>query len=437
MDDSCDIAIVGCGAAGLMAATWAGRTPSAGATRDRPRIIAFDGARTLGAKILVAGGGRCNVTHDVVDETAYAGSSRHAIRKVLLQFGVPRTVEFFRDLGVELKREDTGKLFPVTDDARTVLDALVGAARDARVEIRHPARVTAIERTERGFLVRTGGPEAGEAGPAGIVEARRVILCAGGKALPKTGSDGVGYELARSLGHSVTPHVFPALVPLVLERGHWLTALSGLTLDATLELRSASGRKFQAFTGSTLLTHFGLSGPSVLDMSRFWSGAVIEARERGEAPPRLVICVVPGRKPEELDRDLVVLGSRSIARWLGDSCGLSERLGAALCAHARVDARAVGAVVTREQRLRLIGALTQLDVPISGDRGFTYAEATAGGVPLSEVRLETMESRMCPGLHLCGEILDVDGRIGGYNFQWAWASGHVAGVGAARALTGT
>src|SRR5262247_1057749 len=171
-----DLAVVGAGAAGLMAALTAAR-------RGR-RVVVVDGARTLGAKILVSGGGRCNVTHERVDETAFAGSSPAAIRKVLRRFGVPETVEFFRELGVSLKREDTGKLFPTTDRARTVLDALLAATRTSGVDIRHPWRVTEIEADDDVFTLT---------GPAGSLVARSVVLATGGRSVPKTGSDGRGY----------------------------------------------------------------------------------------------------------------------------------------------------------------------------------------------------------------------------------------------------
>ncbi len=439
MIDRVDIAVVGAGAAGLMAAIQAGR--SARARAEHLRIVVLDGARTLGAKILVAGGGRCNVTHDVVDESAYAGSSRHAIRKVLLQFGVVRTIEFFRELGVELKREETGKLFPTTDRARSVLDALLTAARDAGVEIRHPWRVGSIVHHDGHFEIARAfvGSEAAldephggaptdskDQGTQGII-ARRVILATGGKSLPKTGSDGAGYGIARSLGHSITPKVFPALVPLTLPREHFICALSGLTLPATLSVRSGTGKKLVEFTDSTLCTHFGLSGPSVLDVSRFYFDA-----KASDPNAALVLNWLPGWNAERLDGALRAGGRTTVVGLLREH--VPERLAEAICRFAGVLASTRVDQLTREARRRLVDAVVELPLPITGDRGFAYAEVTAGGVPLTEVRLETMESRVCPGLHLCGEICDVDGRIGGYNFQWAWASGFVAGSGAAAAV---
>jgi predicted Rossmann fold flavoprotein len=413
VDRQADILVVGAGAAGLFAATWAGRTASAA---GRPlAVVAVDGARKLGAKILVAGGGRCNVTHEVVSEADYAGSTPPAIRKVLRRFGVADTVTFFAEAGVELKREETGKLFPTTDSARTVLDALVREASRAGVRLVHPARVTALVRDERGFVATT------DAGP---VRAARVILCTGGRSLPKSGSDGGGHELARSLGHSLTTPIVPALVPLVLPPDHWIRSLSGLTLPTEVSLHAPGGRRLVAATGSTLCTHLGLSGPAVLDISRHW----LVARH---ADPAVTLALnwLPGVSVEEVDRLLLDGQRRGALATLRER--LPDRLARILCEMA--GAPAMGDL-PRESRRRLAAAVTATPLPVVGDRGFTVAEATAGGVPLAEVRLETMESRVCPGLHLAGEVLDVDGRIGGFNFQWAWASGFVAGSSAARAV---
>jgi hypothetical protein len=409
-----DLLVVGAGAAGLFAATWAGRT--AAAAGRTPSIVAVDGARKLGAKILVAGGGRCNVTHVEVRETDYAGSSPPAIRKVLRRFDAADTVQFFAAAGVALKQEETGKLFPVTDSARTVLDALVREARAAGAALVHPARVERLVRTADGFVAET---------PAGAIRCRAVILCTGGRSLPKSGSDGGGFLLAESLGHSLTSPIVPALVPLVLPAGHWITALAGLTLPTEVALSSATGRRLFATTGSTLCTHVGLSGPAILDASRHWLMA------RADDPGvRLALNWLPGSSADAVDRLLVEGQRRGALATLRER--LPDRLARALCGLAEVPATGD---VSRDARRRLAALVAATPLPVTGDRGFAVAEATAGGVPLAEVRLETMESRLCPGLFLAGEILDVDGRIGGFNFQWAWASGFVAGTAAAVRLT--
>ena len=408
MTESADVVVIGAGAAGLMAATRAGRVGA-----GRRRIVALDGSRKLGSKILIAGGGRCNVTHEVVDETAFAGSSAKAIRKVLGRFGVEDTIRFFGERGVEFKREETGKLFPTTDRARTVLDALLGAAREAGVEIRHPRRVETIRREGEGYVL---------AGDWGELAARRVVLATGGKSVPETGSDGHGHEIARSLGHTIT-RLLPALVPLLLPDGHYVRTLPGLTVPASFEVRSGSGKRLAAFTDSTLCTHFGLSGPSVLDVSRYLLDARLD-----DPGATLVASWLPGESLESVDALLRDLGPKTPSGRLHERMPI--RLARALCEAAGVDPALPGHQLSREARRTLARLVAADPLPIAGDRGFRVAEVTAGGVPLAEVRLETMESRVSPGLFLCGEVLDVDGRIGGYNFQWAWASGHVAGTAA-------
>jgi len=419
-DGAVDLVIVGAGAAGLFAAIWAGR---GGPAQDRPtpqRIVLVDGAATLGAKILVAGGGRCNVTHHAVDERDFAGGSRAAIRQVLRHFSVEKTIEFFESQGVTLKREETGKLFPTTDKARTVLDALLSAARGSGVTILHPWRVATIERDVDGaaFVVTSTSGE--------TLHATRLILATGGLSLPKTGSDGHGHRLVQSLGHSITPRVFPALVPLILESGHPLLAVSGVSAVARLDVALGSGKRVASCTDSLLCTHFGLSGPAALDISRWWSAA------RSDDPQaRLTINWVPQESADSMDRLLLAAPTAAPPRLTPSAFlrgRLPERLAEALCAVAGVDPHASLRQLSREVRRDLSRALCELVVPVTGDRGFGHAEVTAGGVPLSEVHLATLESRLCPGLFLCGEILDVDGRIGGFNFQWAWASGFTAGV---------
>ena len=389
-----------------MAAIWAGR-----ANRSR-RIVVLDSARKLGAKILVAGGGRCNVTHHEVDECAFAGSSRNSIRKVLRRFDVSHTVEFFRELGVELKQEETGKLFPVTDSARTVLDALIRAAREAGVELLHPAGVDGVHRQDDRFVLR---------GEWGSMNADRLVLATGGRSLPKTGSDGRGYDIARSLGHSITPRVIPALVPLTLPPDHFVCSLSGLTVPTTLDVRSSTGKRLVSFTNSTLCTHFGLSGPSVLDISRYWINASMD-----DVGATLVINWLPGETTETVDRGLVEAGLTLPTKWL--RARMPERLARAICEYAGIDGSLPASQLRRGQRRELAAIIAEMPLPVTGNRGFGYAEVTAGGVPLREIRLETMESRVCSGLYLVGEICDVDGRIGGFNFQWAWSSGYVAGT---------
>lgn len=396
-----DVAIIGAGAAGLMAAIWAGRS------RPGRRIVALDSATRLGRKILIAGGGRCNVTHRIVSAEDYAGSSRPAIRKVLQRFEVADTIRFFEELGTPLKQEATGKLFPVSNRAQSVLEALLAAAQAARVEIRHPQRVASLTRTaEQTYRL---------AGTWGALYAPAVVLATGGRSLPQTGSDGHGFSLAQGLGHSLTTPITPALTPLTLPPAHFAGRLSGVAAPATVTLWSGTDRRLAQFSGAVLCTHFGLSGPAILDISRYFLHARVD-----DADAHLTANWLPEWESAAVDKELQ--NNATPLTWLRRQ--MPERLARALGEEAGV----ANGPLTRAQRQRLVQMATRCPLPVTGSRGWAYAEATAGGVPLREVALKTMASRLSAGLYLCGEICDVDGRIGGFNFQWAWASGYVAGV---------
>jgi predicted Rossmann fold flavoprotein len=288
----------------------------------------------------------------------------------------------------------------------------------------HPPRSLAPARDDSGFLINDRW------------RAKRVILATGGRSVPKTGSDGSGFALARALGHTVT-ELLPALVPLVVESGHWITSLSGTSVEAELSVKSATGRVLERERGSMLFTHFGLSGPVVLDVSRHWLAAQRAAAAASAAasggPPTLHANLLPGETFESLEAEL--LASSSVAGALRRR--LPDRLVTTLLKESgavtgETPASAPVSRLTKEARRAIVRNVVDLPLPVIRDRGFDYAEVTAGGVPLAEVDLRTMASRLCPGLYLCGEILDVDGRIGGYNFQWAWASGRLAGGSAAQ-----
>jgi predicted Rossmann fold flavoprotein len=398
LSDHYDIAVIGAGAAGLMAAIAAGQT--AWERGKKLRIAAIDSAKKIGAKILISGGGRCNVTNEVVRAQDFNGM-QNGIAKVLRTFGVADTIAFFEDLGVPLKREETGKIFPISNRARDVVDALLAAAEEVGVEIVSGMPVTSIE---PGFIINK------------VIQADRVILAAGGRSVPKTGSDGSGYALARTLGHTITT-TFPALVPLIVTPGHWITSISGTSVDAELSVKSPTGRVLHRHRGSMLFTHFGLSGPVVLDISRHWIA---------NQPATLSANFLPGETFDSLEAMLLDAGRRNPRSTI--SSVLRGRLPERLLTQLAPDTP-LGRM-TKEDRRHIVRDLVDYALPVIRDRGFDYAEVTAGGVPLEEIDLSTMESRRCKNLYLCGEILDVDGRIGGFNFQWAWASGRAAGISA-------
>lgn len=423
-----DIAIVGAGAAGLSAAIFAGE--EAQAQRARLKIVLLDGARKPGAKILVSGGGRCNVTHERITEDDYCGGSSKTIRNVIRSFDEQQTLAWMGSMGVSLKLEPTGKYFPTTDSARTVLDALRGRVEQLGVATEFGHRVTHISREDAAgpwVVHRAGGAEP--------VRAQVVVMATGGRALPKSGSDGAGYGWLQALGHTIVTPV-PALAPLILDpRGipqsplsGAFAELSGLSLEARLEFVVA-GRTLARSEGSVLFTHFGLSGPAPMNISRHI--ARYRQQHPGENPGHLVLGLPQFAGMKEADHWLQQQTQKrprvAVITLLREL--LPDRVAAVL-------GGGVGTVklaqLTREQRGMLARQLAGSALAVKGDRGYSFAEATAGGVELAEVNWRTMESRVAPGLFLCGEVLDVDGRIGGFNFQWAWSSGYLAGRGAVR-----
>jgi len=412
MSDAREVVVIGAGAAGLMASIWA--------ARHGARVTLLEGGRKVGTKILASGGTRCNLTHDEVFPENYNGGSRRVVARLLREFDARAARTFFEDLGVPTKLESTGKVFPVSDSAVTVRDALVRALHGAGARLREGARVLALERGGTAFEIRLEGGQR--------LQAPRVVLATGGLSYPSTGSRGDGLLWARALGHTIVEPV-PALAPLVSEDRD-ARSLSGLTLEARLTLRRGEGgREIHRTAGSFVFTHFGYSGPAALDLSRHY------LRARAEGPAWVEASWLPDRSFEQLERELRDLREKEPRKTLGTALEtlLPRRLAALVRERACVAAGTPLSELPREARGALARGITRWPLSITGTQGFEKAEVTAGGVDLSEVEPSSMESRAVPGLFLCGEILDVDGMLGGYNFQWAWSSGFVAGRGAARA----
>lgn len=400
MKDS-KVVIVGAGAAGLATAIFGA---GCGATL-------LESARKPGAKILVSGGGRCNVTNRVVGELDFWGGKRSIVRRVLRAFDAERTSRWFADLGVPLHEEADGKLFPDSNRARDVLDALLVAADRAGATICADHQVVAVDRARGGFVARTS---------RGDFTCRRLVLATGGQSLPKSGSDGRGFAFAERLGHTIVPTT-PALAPLTLD-GDMHAGLSGVAVDVELTLW-VEDRAAIRVAGPMLWTHFGISGPAALNLSRHYLRAALERR-----PTRVTVNFC--REPfDSIDARWLRLARErpklSVAAAMAEF--VPGSVATALLARLNLAVADELSRLARGDRRRIAHALTDWPLPVTGSRGYTFAEATAGGVALDEIDPATMQSRVCPGLFLVGEVLDVDGRLGGFNFQWAWSSAYVAG----------
>src|SRR5262245_58396537 len=391
-------------------------------------VAVLDGARKLGAKILVSGGGRCNVTNAVVTEHDFWGGRPTIVRSVLRAFPVKDTVTFFEDIGVALHEEYDGKLFPNSNRARDVLDRLLREAARVGVSILTEHRINDVIREQGGFRLTNNH---------GAIAAKRAVLATGGQSLPKSGSDGTGYRIAQTLGHTIVPTT-PALAPLVLDDDNFHGRLSGISHEAEITVW-VDNRASIRLQRPLLWTHFGISGPVVMNASRHWARARLEEKvvrvTLNFVPRALSVVVGPSSSFEAMDASLVGLITTrrraSVPTLL--SGPVPAAVASALTDKLRLDQTSPASQLSRADRRRLVHALVEWPLPIVDTRGYNYAEATAGGVDLAEINPSTLESRVCSGLYLVGEVLDVDGRIGGFNFQWAWSSAYVA----ARALAGS
>jgi predicted Rossmann fold flavoprotein len=433
-----DVAVLGAGAAGLVAATRAAECGG--------RALLVEKNRRPGVKILMSGGTRCNITNarglrrlESVSgpiDPAYDRAQSRGMRAIqqafgangaflapaLRRFDVDATVRLFEDAGVATKIEGNGKIFPVSDRATDVLDALTRRLERSGASLRCQSPVFEIERTDSQsggdffFRVRLANS---------TLTARRLVVAVGGASYPGCGTIGDGYAIAQRFGHSIVDPS-PALVPLRV-RADWVQSLKGLSLpDVTASIYSRRNERLEVRREAMLFAHFGLSGPAILDVSR--------AVARGSNSERLVLHLdlVPSLARDDLDRGLQIScrqGRRALVTLL--PAELPRRLSECVLATTAIPGNRMGPDVSREERQRLLSAVKELSLPILGTLGFEKAEVTTGGVALGEVDPKTLESRLVSGLYFAGEVLDLDGLIGGYNFQAAWSTGWLAGETAA------
>jgi predicted Rossmann fold flavoprotein len=400
-----DIVVVGAGAAGLMAATFA-----AGTGRS---VLVIERTPDGGRKILISGGGRCNVLPSALAPDRFVTDSpRPIMRAMLRSWPLHEQRDFFeRGLGVPLVLEPaSGKLFPLSNRARDVRDALVEQARRAGATFRFNTALTGLSRREPGWLLRT---------TTGEITTGAVVLATGGLSVPATGSDGAGLRLAASLDHRIH-QVYPALTPLLADPPIHAT-LSGVSLHVRVRTRE-NGRTIES-TGGFLFTHRGYSGPAVLDVSH------VAVRSLQAGGGRAILRVQWTPLDAAAWESALISGSRLVATTI--SAYVPQRLATRLMEESGIPLDRRASELRRGERGALVERLTSYVLPWTGDEGFKKAEVTGGGVVLDEVDPRTLESRRQPGLFLCGEMLDAFGPIGGHNFAWAWSTGRLAGLGAA------
>jgi predicted Rossmann fold flavoprotein len=401
-----DVVVAGAGAAGLMAALRAGE-------RGKRTLLLEKNTRP-GVKILMSGGTRCNITHATDNRgivEAYGPPGRFLF-SALAALSVEDSVAFFEAEGVATKVEETGKVFPVSNKAADVLAALLRRLERSGAVLALGEPLADLRPLEEGFEFSTS---------ARTATCTSFVLTTGGQSYPGSGTTGDGYRLAARLGHTIVPPR-PALVPLTVAVP-WVAELRGITLP-DVAMRILDGDKMLASRrGSLLFAHFGLSGPVILDVSRVVSSHA--------EPQRLLVEVdlLPAVREQELAdwlRDeAAAAGKRQLAGILASR--LPRRVCDAALSHLGLATDRLAAGLRKDERLRLAQLLKRLPIPLTGTLGFKKAEVTAGGIALDEVDSRTMQSKKVPGLYLAGEILDLDGPIGGYNFQAAWSTGWLAG----------
>lgn len=395
------IGIIGGGAAGMMAAITA--------ARQGGKVTILEKNDRIGKKILATGNGKCNLGNLQLSAEEYNGD-RDFIGKCLEAFDTEETIRFFNSLGLLLK-EKNGYLYPLSEQAAAVLDVLRYELQSLQVEILYEAPVQRIQKKNQGFLVTYAG---------GKREFDKVILTTGGKAATKTGSDGSGYGLAADLGHTIVEQV-PALVQLKC-REDYMKSVSGVRVEALIQA-FADGELLATEQGELQLTEYGVSGIPVFQLSRKVNYALLAGKK-----VTLQIDLLPGMNQEEMEQlklsRKLLLCDRTVEEFFTGT--LNKKLVGLFLRLAGLKPGMTFQEAQPEKIEQVYQLMKSWSLEVIGHNGFENAQVSAGGVSLKEVGAN-MESALVPGLYLAGEVLDVDGRCGGYNLQWAWCSGYLAG----------
>ena len=408
-----NVAIIGGGAAGLLAGI--------AAAQEGARVTIFEKMRIPGKKMLITGKGRCNITNacELPEIIKNLPGNGRFLNSALHGFTNDDIVELLETNGLATKVERGGRIFPVSDSAKDVVDTLVKIYTKAGGKILTDKKVLEIVCSE--------GTVKGIKTVDGFYAADAVILAAGGASYPGTGSDGSGAKLAKKAGHTIVP-LKPSLVPLESDYPY-VEDLQGLSLRNVEATLLADGKKLGTEFGEMLFTHFGVSGPIVLSLSNLAAKAIAKEQE-----VELVIDLKPALSEAKLDariqRDFVEYSRKQLVNGMKDL--LPQRLIPVVCDMAFLDEEKYVNQISREERHRLMKTLKGFSVPITGTRPIAEAIVTAGGVSVKEINPKTMESKLIQGLYFAGEVMDVDGYTGGFNLQAAFSSGYAAGKAAAQ-----
>ena len=395
------VLIIGGGASGMMAALTAAEDPA-------NQVTLLERQSRVGRKLLATGNGRCNLTNLHAAPSHYHGQSPAFVQHALDVFSVEDTLAYFRKLGLLTVAENSGKIYPFSDQANSVVDVLRFALERSRVDVRLGCEVLSLSKKARGYSAKTAD---------GAFYGDKVIIACGGAAGAKLGGTDLGYRLLQSLGHSCTP-IRPCLVQLKTDSSA-TRALKGVRADAGLTLKR-SGAVAAVNAGEVQFTDFGISGPAVFEISR-------EATFGGEL--LLLLDLLRPCSEQQLLQWLTEKRQNAPALPLEEFLTgiLHNRLGRVVLKQAELDLSRQAADLTDAQLQRIVRVIKFFPLTVTGVMGLEQAQVTAGGIDTSEFRPDTLESRLNPGLFATGEVLDIDGDCGGYNLQWAWSSGRLAG----------
>ncbi|HPZ09203.1 MAG TPA: NAD(P)/FAD-dependent oxidoreductase [Candidatus Eremiobacteraeota bacterium] len=398
--------IIGGGPSGLTAAITA---------KDRGIDTAIiEGNDRIGKKILITGNGRCNITNRSIDEKRYYSNNPYFVKNILKTFTIEDTTNFFNSLGLPLITLEEGKMYPMSLQASSVVDILRLALKERDITIYCNARVKEIKKNKRGFKLITEDEK--------IYECKKLIMATGGKSAPGTGSDGSGFTIVKKLGHNIITPV-PSLVQLKLNHRR-LKSLSGVKFNGTVEI-IVEGVMKRKEKGEILFTDYGVSGPPVLQISRIASLALSKGKK-----VNLKIDMMYNINKEFIENHIGSFSYRSISHSLTGI--INKKLIPLILKEAGIDnIHKTCNELTWQEKESLLKLLKEWEFTVIGTNGFKNSQVTAGGVNTEEINENTLRSRVVSDLYFAGEILDVDGDCGGFNLQWAWSSGYVAGKSAA------
>lgn len=409
LQDEFDIAVIGGGPAGIMAALQAATSGA--------RVVLIEKNQTLGKKLLLSGGGRCNLSYAEFNDKALAqkfGKKGQWFLSPLAAFGPEELIRFFEEKGFKIKMEKDGRIFPASSESQKVVEFLTKYLKESRVKVLLGKEILGFEVV--GGLIKKAQLFERE------ISAKAFIVCVGGRTYPATGSTGQGYDWLKAMGHKII-EPRPALTP-VKTKEDWVKKLPGVSLKSVGLSLWQKNKKIAGEAGDILFTHFGLSGPVVLNLSKF----IGEALEKGEV--NLKIDLMPELNEAALDKKLQedFKGNKDFKNYLAEF--FPQRFAEFLGQLARIDLDKKVNIITKDERAALLGILKGLRLTAKELLGFNEAIVTSGGVDLKEIDSKTMRSKIISNLYLAGEIIDLDGPTGGYNLQFCWTTGFVAGTSA-------